>query len=128
MMAKRLLLALLFAGAAVPVFPAEPHLVLPSSQDFSGPSALLTEVWGASVDGNPEKPAIADSGGKKGSKEQSVLIKIINSAQGFPVTLIYATPVAKIRALGKIGAMLPQAITVQAEPGRRMRALPNGMQ
>ncbi len=66
MMAKRLLLALLFAGAAVPVFPAEPHLVLPSSQDFSGPSALLAEVRGTSAGGqaaaSPGTPGLGLAG------------------------------------------------------------------
>lgn len=64
-----------------------------------------SKVWSAFVDGKPEKPALGDDKKKEGP---SVLIKIINSAQGFPVTLVYQTPVSEIGALGFVTALLPK--------------------
>jgi len=63
------------------------------------------DVWSAFVDGRPEKPALATNGDGKG---RSVLLKIVNSTQGFPVQLIYATPQSRIRGLGKVEGLLPQ--------------------
>ncbi len=59
-----------------------------------------SQVWSAFVNGAAEKPAVAERGG--------ILIKIINSAQGFPVNLIYATPTAAIGTFGSIAAQLPR--------------------
>jgi len=79
-----------------------------------------SEVWQVLVDGKPEKPALAAAGdastavgaGDPGKSPQgddtSVLIKIINSAQGFAVDLVYASPVAKIGSLGTVRHELPR--------------------
>jgi hypothetical protein len=68
-----------------------------------------SQVWSVFVDGKPEKPALETaSAGKKTSGDPSVLIKIINSSTGFPVDVIYATPISKVRALGTISGRLPR--------------------
>ena len=68
-----------------------------------------SQVWSVFVDGKPEKPALETAAdGKKASQNPSVLIKIINSSAGFPVDIIYATPISKVRALGIVGAHLPR--------------------
>lgn len=62
-----------------------------------------SRVWSATVDGKPEKPALAEQEQKKNpGRESNVLIKIINSSQGFPVTLIYQTPVASMGTMGRL--------------------------
>ena len=61
------------------------------------------EVWSAFVDGRAEKPALAEGE----SSRRSVLLKIVNSTQGFPVQLVYATPGSRIRGLGAVEAFLP---------------------
>ena len=63
------------------------------------------EVWSAFVDGRPEKPALVDD--EEGG-EQQILVKIINSAQGFPVELIYASDIARIGAVGRVRGSLPR--------------------
>lgn len=69
-----------------------------------------SKVWSAFVNGNAEKPALADAGEKAtdsiGGPE--VLIRIINSSQGFPVNLIYQTPVSRMGRLGTINGELPR--------------------
>jgi hypothetical protein len=62
-----------------------------------------SEIWSASVNGESEKPAIADD--ESGTPE--VLIGIINSDDGFPVELVYATPVAPMRLFGRVRTELP---------------------
>jgi hypothetical protein len=62
-----------------------------------------SEIWSASVNGESEKPAIA--GDETGTPE--VLIGIINSDDGFPVELVYATPVAPMRLFGRVRTELP---------------------
>jgi hypothetical protein len=88
------------------------------------------ELWSATVDGKPEKPAIsngsagADGNGHAESSDHSgngdtngsgssghapeILIKVINSVEGFPVELIYATPVSTMGRLGRVSATLPR--------------------
>jgi hypothetical protein len=66
-----------------------------------------SEVWSAFVNGEAVKPAL--DRGKGGS---SVLIKIINSATGFPVELIYATRAQSIGGLGTLSGRLPRPDTV----------------
>ena len=88
------------------------------------------ELWSATVDGKPEKPAIsngsagADGNGHAESSDHSgngdangsgssghapeILIKVINSVEGFPVELIYATPVSAMGRLGRVSATLPR--------------------
>lgn len=64
-----------------------------------------SEVWSVFVDGKPEKPAYAEA---DGGGESAVLIRMINSAQGFPVDIVYATPVQNIESIGKISSSLPR--------------------
>jgi hypothetical protein len=67
---------------------------------------LGADLWSATVDGKPEKPAIASNGATGAAPE--ILVKVINSAQGFPVDLIYATPVSEMGRLGRVSAHLPR--------------------
>jgi len=64
-----------------------------------------SEVWSVMVDGRPEKPAAAGDGE---DDRQAVLIKIVNSTEGFPVELIYATETASIGGWGRLRAELPR--------------------
>ena len=64
-----------------------------------------SKVWSVFVDGKPEKPAFA---GDDGGDEAAVLIKLINSARGFAVDLVYATPVARLGHLGSLSSRLPR--------------------
>ena len=61
-----------------------------------------SKVWSVFVDGKAEKPALANSDGNS-----SVLIKMLNSVSGFPVVVVYATPIDKIGILGSISSQLP---------------------
>jgi hypothetical protein len=65
------------------------------------------ELWSASVDGKPEKPAAASNGQENGDAPE-ILIKVINSVQGFPVEIIYATPLSEMGPLGRVNAHLPR--------------------
>jgi hypothetical protein len=62
-----------------------------------------SHVWSVFVANRAEKPAIEET--KAG--EPIVLIKIITSMDGFPIELVYETPVASIGALGSIQGRLP---------------------
>jgi hypothetical protein len=64
------------------------------------------EVWSAFVDGKPEQPALATAEGEEAP--QSVLIKILNSTEGFPVELVYASTGSRLRGLGAIEGSLPR--------------------
>jgi hypothetical protein len=64
------------------------------------------DVWSAFVDGKPEKPAHATNGAADGS--QAVLLKMINSVNGFPVELVYATRLDKMGFSGIIADRLPR--------------------
>lgn len=65
-----------------------------------------SQVWSVFVDGKPEKPAYAsDDAGGNGS---AILIRMINSAEGFPVDIVYATPVEGIEHLGTVSSSLPR--------------------
>jgi hypothetical protein len=67
------------------------------------------ELWSAAVDGTPEKPAISGSNGANGDgAPPEILIKVINSVAGFPVDLIYATPVSEMGRFGRVAAQLPR--------------------
>ena len=68
-----------------------------------------SRVWSAFVDGKAEKPALAEEK-KNGISVPNVLIKIINSAQGFPVALVYQTPVSEVGTIGFLKAALPKRI------------------
>ncbi len=65
-----------------------------------------SEVWSVFVDGKPEKPAFAGSGSNPDAS--AVLIKMINSAQGFPVDIVYATAVQGIEHIGSLSSRLPR--------------------
>jgi hypothetical protein len=67
------------------------------------------ELWSASVDGKPEKPASGTNGdAESNGAAPEILIKVINSVQGFPVELIYATPISEMGPLGRVSAHLPR--------------------
>ena len=68
------------------------------------------EVWSATVAGRPEKPAISATPreGREGIEGPEILIKVINSIEGFPVELVYATPLPEMGGLGRVRAHLPQ--------------------
>ena len=67
-----------------------------------------SQVWAVFVDGKPEKPAHAAEG-------EAVLIKMINSAQGFPVEIVYATPIQSLNGIGTISSRLPRPDMVVTE-------------
>ena len=62
-----------------------------------------SQVWSVFVDGKAEKPAAAESA-EDGS---AVLIKMINSAEGFPVEIVYATRIEPMGFLGSVHGRLP---------------------
>ncbi len=67
-----------------------------------------SEVWSVFVNGKAEQPALS-RGNEEGDEEKlAVLIKILNSTEGFPVQVVYATPGSRIRTLGRLRASLPQ--------------------
>lgn len=84
-----------------------------------------SEIWSVFSDGKAEKPAHADDG-----PGGSVLIKMINSASGFPVEIVYATKVGSMGFLGDLRMRLPRpdmVVThtrwdVYLPPGPRYRA------
>lgn len=61
-----------------------------------------SKVWSVFVDGKAEKPALASDAGNS-----SILIKMLNSVTGFPVVVIYATPIDKMGVFGNISGQLP---------------------
>jgi hypothetical protein len=65
-----------------------------------------SQIWSVFVDGKPEKPAFATDGIK--ADGSTVLVKMINSARGFPVDIVYATPIQEIDGLGKVSSRLPR--------------------
>ncbi|NKB49998.1 MAG: hypothetical protein GKS02_11640 [Alphaproteobacteria bacterium] len=74
-----------------------------------------SQVWSVFVDGKPEKPAYAtenpdlvNGSGNGGGDKSAVLIKMINSARGFPVEIVYATPVSEIDGLGTLTSFMPR--------------------
>ena len=68
------------------------------------------DLWSATVDGKPEKPAISSNGGPENGNGHppEILVKVINSVQGFPVELIYATPMSAMGRLGRVSSSLPR--------------------
>jgi hypothetical protein len=62
-----------------------------------------SEIWSVFVDGKAEKPAEAETS-EGGS---AVLIKMINSAKGFPVEIIYATRIEPMAFMGTLQGRLP---------------------
>lgn len=72
-----------------------------------------SEVWSVFVNGRAEKPAYAADAPSDGGA--SVLIRMINSAEGFPVDVVYATPVTPMTDLGTIENQLPRPDMVVTE-------------
>jgi hypothetical protein len=64
-----------------------------------------SEIWSVFVAGKAEKPAIAAA---TEGETPAFLIKIVSSAEGFPVELVYATSVPAIAGLGSLRASLPR--------------------
>ena len=62
-----------------------------------------SQIWSVFVDGKAEKPAEAEAT----ADGSAVLIKMINSATGFPVEIIYATRVAPMAFMGNVHGRLP---------------------
>jgi hypothetical protein len=62
-----------------------------------------SQIWSVFVDGKAEKPAEAETS-EDGS---AVLVKMINSATGFPVEIIYATRVQPMAFMGTLSGRLP---------------------
>ena len=62
-----------------------------------------SQIWSVFVDGKAEKPAEAEAP----NDGSAVLIKMINSATGFPVEIIYATEVAPMVFMGSVHGRLP---------------------
>ncbi len=63
-----------------------------------------SRIWSVFVDDKAEKPArIGDA-----EDASAILIKMINSATGFPVDIVYATPVTEMGFVGTLSAHLPQ--------------------
>jgi hypothetical protein len=61
------------------------------------------KIWSVFVDGKAEKPAHAGAG-----DPTVVLIKMINSVSGFPIEVIYTTPVPRMGVFGAVSGQLPQ--------------------
>ena len=64
-----------------------------------------SDVWSATVAGHPETPAMATDADESAP---AVLINIINSSEGFPVELTYATQVSKLGLFGRVDGELPR--------------------
>jgi hypothetical protein len=71
-----------------------------------------SDIWSVFVDGKPAKPARtnSDSGSDSGLDEDgnTVLIRMINSANAFPVEIVYATPVSALGLFGALDLTLPR--------------------
>jgi hypothetical protein len=65
-----------------------------------------SEVWSVFVDGKPEKPAFAKEG--EDGARSAILVKMINSSTGFPVEVVYASPIEPIDWLGQLSSRLPR--------------------
>ncbi len=88
-----------------------------------------SEIWSASVDGKIEKPALASaqSGDTTQSTGPSVLVRIINSTQGFPVRLIYQTQFGPLSSLGVLTATLPRPLEMAVTRSRWEAYLPDNL-
>ena len=65
-----------------------------------------SDIWSVFVDGKPAKPARTDS--LPGEDDHTVLIRMINSANAFPVEIVYATPVSALGFFGAVDLNLPR--------------------
>ncbi len=67
-----------------------------------------SEIWSVAVNGKSEKPAVEGGGEKGGAAGDPIyLVKIITSSDGFPVDLVYATPVRVLGSIGTLRGSLP---------------------
>ncbi len=64
-----------------------------------------SDIWSVFVDGKPAKPARADAQGEDGN---TVLIRMINSTNAFPIEIVYATPVGALGYFGAVALNLPR--------------------
>jgi len=64
-----------------------------------------SEVWSVHVNGQADTPAMAS---ETDGDESALLVNIINSAEGFPVEIVYATRTAQVGAFGRVEGQLPQ--------------------
>lgn len=67
-----------------------------------------TDIWSAFVNGKPEKPAKTKDNGQNTHNDRVVLIKMINSANGFPLKVVYATKIEKFGDSGSFASYLPE--------------------
>ncbi|MDH3645052.1 MAG: hypothetical protein OES38_23325, partial [Gammaproteobacteria bacterium] len=65
-----------------------------------------SDIWSVFVDGKPAKPARTNS--TSDGDGNTVLIRMINSANAFPVEIVYATPVSALGFFGAIDLNLPR--------------------
>jgi len=65
-----------------------------------------SDIWSVFVDGKPAKPARTDS--PPGEDGNTVLIRMINSADAFPVEIVYATPASALSFYGAVDFNLPR--------------------
>lgn len=72
-----------------------------------------SEIWSLSVDGKAEKPAITATT----DNQVNILIKLVNSDKGFPLELVYATPIAAMGSWGSHTLTLPQPDMVITQTG-----------
>lgn len=66
-----------------------------------------SKVWQVFVNGKPEKPALAEQVTEGAKTGPTVLIRIINSVQGFPVDVLFETPTSPLSFAGRITSSLP---------------------
>ena len=89
----------------------DPWTVLKVSLVFNAIAALAFVLgsvifWSVFVNGKPAKPARTDF--PPGEDDNQVLIRMINSANAFPVEIVYATPAGALGFFGAIGLNLPR--------------------
>jgi hypothetical protein len=65
-----------------------------------------SEVWSVFVNRKAEKPALARQAGDE--KGRSMLIKMVSSAAGFPLEIVYVQPVPTMNLIGVLDAALPR--------------------
>ena len=63
-----------------------------------------SEIWSVFTNGKAEKPAYASDNEDGGA----ALIKMINSTEGFPVEIVYATRLSPMGFVGHVAARLPR--------------------
>lgn len=85
-----------------------------------------SDVWSVFVAGRPEKPALEQAEDGSEGTSNSILIKIVNATDGFPVDLIYATRGSAIGGLGAVRAQLPRP-DILVTQSRWDIFLPDGM-